>query len=406
MTAHHGATSVDASDTPRPEGTMTRRGLLKGIGIGAGALLVVAGGGAIWRAVDQSVFDPWSGPAYAPWSADIEGPAPESLVAAAILAANAHNTQPWLFRVLADRIDVLADRSRSMGSMDPVGRELALTQGCATENLVIAARAHGVVPDGVLVPDGNAADRVATIGLAAGVRDASSLFGAIRARHTDRSAYDTTRVLDPVVLGSLAGLADDTAAGIAWLTDPAATARFGGLTVDATAAIIADAEQAADDYRWYRQDRHDIVRERDGITMDAGGLDEVARVLVRLLPGSQAQMQDGWLTATRDRQVATAAAYGLVHVEDADDVRQLLLAGRLFQRAHLAATVAGLAVQPLNQVLERADRERTCGCGTAATDGLASLTPAGRAAVMAFRMGHPTRQPGLSPRRPLSAVIA
>jgi hypothetical protein len=115
-------------------------------------------------------------------------------------------------------------------------------------------------------------------------------------------------------------------------------------------------------------------------------------------------MQDGWLTATRDRQVATAAAYGLVHVDDADDPRQLLQAGRLFQRLHLGATDAGLGLQPLSQVLERADRERTCDCGTAAIDGLAELTPAGRATVMAFRIGYPTRQPGLSPRRPVADV--
>jgi hypothetical protein len=386
------------------EATMSRRRLLKGIGIGAGTVLVVAAGGVVWRAVDQAVFDPWSGPAYEPWSADLDGPAPESLVAAAILAANAHNTQPWVFHVGPERIDVLADMSRTMGTMDPLGRELHLTLGCAIENLVLAARAHGLVPEVALMPDGDGADRVASIRVSAGAPEVTPLYRAIPRRHTDRAAYATSRSLDAGVLASLAGLADEPSADVAWLTDDASKGRFGQLTIDATAAIIGDAEQAADDYRWYRQDRHQIVRERDGITMDAGGLDDLARVFIRLLPGSQAQMHDGWLTATRDRQVATAAAYGLVHVQDAENPRQLLHAGRLFQRLHLGATDAGLGLQPLNQVLERADREGTCDCGTAATDGLAELTPAGRTTVMAFRVGYPTRGPGLSPRRPVAAV--
>jgi hypothetical protein len=405
MTGQEVRAGSDVTDAGRATATMSRRRLLKGIGIGAGAVLVVAAGGVVWRTVDQAILDPWSGPAYEPWSADLDGPAPESLVAAAILAANAHNTQPWLFHMAPDRIDVLADRSRAMGSMDPVLRELHLSLGCAIENLALAARAHGLMPDVALMPDGDGHDRVASIGLVAGTPDVTPLYRAIPRRHTDRAAYDTTRSLEPAVLATLAGLADDPDWGIAWLTDEADRARFGQLTIDATAAIIADPEQAADDYRWYRQDRHEIVRERDGITMDAGGLDELPRMFIRFMPGSQAQMQDGWLTATRDRQVATAGAYGLVHVDDADDPRQLLGAGRLFQRAHLAATDAGLAIQPLNQVLERADRERSCSCGIAATDGLAELTPAGRTTVMAFRIGHPTRQPGLSPRRPVTDVL-
>jgi hypothetical protein len=404
MTEQDEGTNMDVAAIGREGSKVTRRQLLRGVGIGAGAVLVAAAGGIAWRVVDQSVLDPWSGPAYEPWSADLDGSAPESLVAAAILAANAHNTQPWLFRVTTDAIDVHADHSRSMGTMDPLGRERTLSLGCALENLVLAARAHGLAPDVLLMPDGAAADRVAVVSLRPGVTDRSALFRAIPTRHTDRSAYDTRRALDPAVLAAVAGRADDPVAAIAWVTEPPDMARFGRMTVDATAAILADSEQSADDYRWYRQDRHEIDRQRDGITMDAGGLDEPARLLVRLLPGSQAQMQQGWLDATRDRHVATAGSYGLVHVDDPLDPVQLLQAGRLFQRTHLGATVAGLAVQPLNQVLERADRERTCDCGTSAIDGLTDLTPGGRTTVMAFRIGHPTRRPGLSPRRPVADV--
>ena len=171
-------------------------------------------------------------------------------------------------------------------------------------------------------------------------------------------------------------------------------------------AIIADVEQGRDNFAWYRQDRVDIERRRDGITMDAGGLGDVQRLLVRMLPpSSQATMQQGWLDATRDRQVSTAGAFGLVTVQDATDQRQRLLAGRLLQRAHLAATGKGLALQPLNQVFERADREASAGTAPLFSRAVNGLSPRGSQAVTAFRIGYPESAAALSPRRAAEAVI-
>ena len=67
------------------------------------------------------------GDAYAPWGLwndpSLRG-APLALVAAAVLAANPHDTQPWLFRISDDAIEVLADLSRNLGAMDAFVREM------------------------------------------------------------------------------------------------------------------------------------------------------------------------------------------------------------------------------------------------------------------------------------------
>ena len=60
---------------------------------------------------------------------------PLALVAAAILAANPHDTQPWLFRIADETIEVLADASRHLGAMDPYLREMHIGLGAAIENL-------------------------------------------------------------------------------------------------------------------------------------------------------------------------------------------------------------------------------------------------------------------------------
>jgi hypothetical protein len=385
---------------------MSRRSFLRRFGIGAGAVAVVAGAGLSWRAIDQAVFSPGTGTAYDPWRADLDGPAPMSLVAAAILAASAHNTQPWAFAVRPDRIDLYADRSRTMGTMDPLGRELQLSLGCALENLVLAASAHGLAARVAPLPDESRPDLVAVVELEPSTRTAPALYRAIPERHTNRAAYEEDRGVAKTSLDAMSGLADEPDVALAWLTRPDDRVRFGMAIIDATAALIADAEQARDDFAWYRQDWREIQDRRDGVTMDAAGLGEPTRTLVRLLPASsQADMQQGWLEATRDRHVATAAAYGLVLVRRRRDPRQLLRAGRLYQRAHLHATADGLAMQPLNQLLERADREAVTTIGTTFTSVVADLAPSGWEMVTAFRIGHPTSSGALSPRRAVEDVV-
>ncbi|HZA71337.1 MAG TPA: hypothetical protein VE476_00330 [Propionibacteriaceae bacterium] len=376
------------------------------MGIGAGAITVVAGGGLAWRVVDQGVLTPGSGPAYQAWSAKLTGDGPLSLVRAAILAANAHDTQPWAFRIAADRIDLFADRTRTLGSVDPLGRELEISLGCALENLLLAAPANGYEASLTLLPDAGDPDHVARVELSAAATARSPLFEAIPRRHTDRSAYDRSKPVKRSMLDGLAGLTDDPAVSLLWLDAEPAKARFAELTVQATEALIADPDQSRDDFAWYRQDWSEIQRRKDGITLDTAALAEPTRLLVRLLPPSdRSTLQRGWVDATRDRHVATAAAFGLIAVGDGGDPVQRIAAGRLFQRVHLTATLNGLAIQPLNQIFERLDREASAGLGSTFAPAMAELVPAGDQIVTAFRIGHPTTTPHLSPRRPAEEVL-
>ncbi|MEA2549906.1 MAG: hypothetical protein QOE42_2504 [Chloroflexota bacterium] len=397
--------AADRTTAPPARG-LSRRLFLKRFAVGSGAVVVVASGGLTWRALDQGVLAPGTGPAYEPWHLDLSSREPMSLVGAAILAANAHDSQPWAFRVAPDRIDLFAATERSIGAMDPLGREMSLSLGCALENLVLAAKAHGYRVDLRLMPTPEDPTHVASVALANGPTEPSELYSAIPLRHTNRAAYRSDRSVAPALLDEIGALADAPEASLAWLSTDDQKALFSRLTIDATAAIIADAEQARDDFAWYRQNRADIERRRDGITMDAGGLGDVQRILVRMLPpSSQATMQQGWLDATRDRQVSTAAAFGLVTVKDTTDQGQRMLAGRLLQRIHLYATAKGLALQPLNQIFERADREASAGLGPVFKAAVDGLSPDGWHGVTAFRIGYSESAAGLSPRRAAEDVI-
>ena len=398
--------------THEPNGrTSTRRSFLKVAGIGVGSVVIAGAAGLTWRAVDGGVFASGTGEAFAAWAqAGPEAHDALGLVRAAVLAANAHNAQPWQFRVADNRIDVFADPTRNLGTMDPLLREMDVSLGCAIENIVVAAPANGMTATVVLLPDPADPAHVARIDLETAEASVSPLFAAIASRHTDRNAYDATRPVSAAELAKLSGLVgagptEAADAELVWFSVPAEKEAFGALTVRATEAIIADPQQVADDAAWYRTDWHEIQARKDGITIDPSGQSEFIRALSKVIPVSTAQNNAGWLAGTRDSQIPTAAAFGALVVRDPLDTGQRLAVGRAWQRLHLSMTVDGLRAQPLCQVPERIDRERSTGLTPDFGQALAELLPAGRHAIMTFRIGYPTGAALPSPRRPAREVV-
>jgi hypothetical protein len=92
-------------------------------------------------------------------------------------------------------------------------------------------------------------------------------------------------------------------------------------------------------------------------------------------------------------------------VRDPLDPIQRLSVGRIWQRIHLSATANGLAMQPLCQIPERIDRERSAGLPGDFTTAMSMMLPAGWHPIMTFRIGHPTGDALPSPRRPATDVV-
>jgi nitroreductase len=406
MTAAELQQPTESQHVPPPiSPPLNRRSALRLLGLGAGTVAVAAAGGTTWLATTSGVFSTGTGPAYAAWSEVTPAGHPLSLVRAAILAANAHNTQPWLFTVTDDRIELFADMSRTIGTMDPLLREMHISLGCALENLVLAGPPNGMTATVDLMPDAADARHIATIALAPARTSRSALFEAIPDRHTNRNAYDTSRPVAPEQRESLNRLVDAPNAQLVWFTTDAQKRAFSDLTIVATQAIIADPQQAADDYRWHRSDWREIQRHKDGITIDPSGQSELIRAVSKLVPTTQQQNNNGWLSGTRDSQLPTAAAFGALVVPDPRDPVQRLLVGRIWQRIHLNAIASGLALQPLCQIPERIDRESSAGLAPAVSNAMAAMLPAGVHAIMTFRIGYPSTDALLSPRRPVTDVV-
>lgn len=399
------------SDGPvDPPAGMTRRTLLHRAGLVAGTALVVGAGGLGYRAYDQGVLEAGEGGAYDAWRDWERGAGPLALVSAAILAANPHNTQAWVFRAAPARLDLFADRARSTGTLDPFDREMHVGLGAALENVMQAAPAHGYRATLTLRPAPSDQVHIARIDLSPGPRRRSALYAAIPHRHTDRSPYET-KAVPPAVLARMAALAAGAAdARVYWFTSEADRARIGELMVAAAQAITDDEAQSRDNFRLFRSSWDDIQRHKDGLTLDTQGLPELTTAIAKLLPAQTRSSGDAfWVDRTRDTQTKTAAAYGVVAVRDVTDPARRLTGGRLLERIHLWAAANGISLQHMNQITERADRERQLGLPPRFARASRLLAPdAGWQPLVAFRVGYATSDAGQrkSPRRPAAEVTA
>jgi nitroreductase len=387
---------------------MSRGRFLRRIGLGVGTIAVAGAGALGYRAYDQGVLEVGEGPAYEPWSSWRDGGGLLPLVGAATLAPSPHNAQAWLFRVGRNQIDLYADRARTTGSVDPFRREMYVGLGAALENLVITAQTRGFAPSAALMPAGPDSTHAARVALSRSVPRRSPLYAQIPRRHTNRYSYMEGKEVPREALGAMAALAgsDMPDARLFWFTSASIRGRIGELLVAATEAIVADPDQGASDYEWFRQDWDELQRQRDGITVDAAGLSDLIAALAKLLPPqSRGATGESWIDATRERHTKTASAYGIVAVRDAGDNRQRLEGGRLLERVHLWTAGHDLALHHMNQLTERADREQQLGLTPRFGDALRELLPSGWQALASFRIGYPTQMPKKSPRRPVEAVI-
>ena len=329
--------------TPLPTGagparTHSRRSVLRGLGIG-GATAVVAGTALLsYRVFDFRGARPRKRDGQRRHGGAGGTPRPARRVAAAVLAAKPHNTQPWTSAWVTDAIDVFADPRAQPARSTRTAVNSTSGWVARWRTWCWAAAAEGLRPGG-----DTAARRART---ASGWRTLRCPpLGRPRALCTRRSASgtptgDPTR---PVAVSAeiLAGLGATnlTEPGLAvqWITDPGRTGALGGLLVDAADGAHRRRAAVPDGFAWFRSSNDDIQRYRDGLVLDGQGLSPLALGVAKLLPAVVADRGRPVLAGRRPgtaRAAHTATTPGRPR-------RTQLDAGRLLQRIHLGRDQPG-----------------------------------------------------------------
>ena len=312
------------------------------------------------------------------------------LVRCATLAPSSHNTQCWKFAFEASggSIAILPDPARRCPAVDPDDHHLFVSLGCATENLVQAALAHGLKGDVQFDTVGNSM----RIALAPTPAQATPLFKAIPLRQCTRGDYDGKPLSgEELALLQRAGSSDTVR--LLLLTERAAMEQTLDYVIQGNTAQLADPAFVKELKAWIRFNGTDAVRTRDGLYSVSSGSPNI--------PTWIGDLAFRWILSPKAdndkyaRQVRSSAGIA-VFVGLAADKAHWVEVGRCYERFALQATALGIRNALLNQPIE-----------------VAALRPAFAAALgltgqrpdLVVRFG---RGPALprSLRRPVEAVLA
>jgi hypothetical protein len=317
---------------------VTRRTIIQGLAVSAVAAPTLS---ACGNAPDyQSLADTIRDPGAQPFAPDFL-----ELVRFATLAANSHNTQPWLFSGDTNSVTIAPDMSRATPAADPDHHHVFASLGCAAENLSLAAGAAGRASEIVFQPDNGGIVQIAMAGESAGDTE---LFSAITERQCTRSDYDGKAI----GAGDLAKLEDAARVdgmNLILITDRPAIENLLEIFVAANTAQIEDPAFRDELRSWIRFSEASAVATRDGLFSACSGNPTLPSWLGKIAFGLafKAQAENEKLV----RQIRSSAGLA-VFSADSDDPDHWMRAGRSYQRFALAATVHGIRHAFVNQPLE------------------------------------------------------
>ncbi len=352
--------------------------------IGAGgALFALAGGAAGWRTAVGSMAE------YGSYTARLRRgltPDLQDVVRYATLAANGHNTQPWLFHVEDRAIEIRPDIRRRTPVVDPDDHHLFVSLGCAAANLALAAAATGRLGELSFAVNGGV-----RYDYLPGEPRMDPLAAAIPRRQSTRAEYDG-RAVAAADLAELERAAAIPGVGLALITDRPRMDRVRDLVLAGNRDQMGDPAFVSELTQWLRFNPRSAAASGDGLFSAASGNPTLPTRLGRF---AFHRLFDA---ATENRKYARqidSSSGVAIFFADRPDPDHWIKVGQACQRFALAATRSGLKVAFVNQPVEvarlRAD--------------LAAIAGETRRPDLVMRFGYGPTLP-YSPRRPVVSVMA
>lgn len=264
----------------------------------------------------------------------------------ATLAPSVHNTQPWRFELSPNRLDLYSDPTRQLRELDPTGRQLLLSCGCALFNARVALATSGLDVTVDRSPEDAPANLVAriTTGSPRVEHDPiASLDSAIEQRQTNRRRFNDDAI-PAELLATLRAAAESEGA------------RIHVVESDDERLMVSLLSQRADDLQNVNPAYRAEIRA--WTTNDAKRLDGVPAMAVPHVDGNahdDIPIRDfdsqglGWLPA----ETHSSSGQCLLLLGTTLDSRDSWLhAGEALERVLLEITRHGFAASPLTQIVE------------------------------------------------------
>ncbi len=323
-----------------------------------------------------------------------------------VTAPSAHNTQPWRIEIVSGtEARLFFDPTRMLPETDPPGRQVHISHGTLIEMTAIAATSLGYHAEIDVLPDGETSipefgtRPIATIRLVSepGL-ETDPLFSHILERRTSRLAH----LEPPLTQQERAHIehdADIPGVKVGWIPEDQ-RARVLDIANQAMTIEVEDYDLYDETRIWFRFSDRAIVEKHNGFHADTSGLNGLSLGRRFLNDGNWHKFYNRAPCLRRFRQAVNATTDLLTLTTGTNTMRDWITTGRAYVRAQLSAGSLGLRFQPISQVLQefaQMDQLRT------EMEQHVGVAPPAKLQML-VRVGR-TKQPALSPRRDLRAII-
>ena len=315
----------------------------------------------------------------------------EALIAFAIMAPSSHNSQPWIFRLTDDALELREDRRRRLPVVDPDDRELIISCGAALGCIEAALHNFGYEGEIELLPDERPPELLARIRLGASCEATDldhAMFGAIHTRRTHRLPF-LPRVFEPELMADLESIAETHGVWFRILQAEAKRVTLAELIMRGDREQMADPEFRRELAAWLHPNR---TSSRDGMPGWAHGFGAVESVA---LPFVVRTFDTGNGRAAHDRELALGSPVLAILGAPTETPRDWLQTGMALTHLLLRAATEGVAASYLNQPIEV----------PALRLQVAALLGDSGYPQLILRMGYPVGENRHTPRRGLAEVL-
>ena len=261
----------------------------------------------------------------------------------AVLAPSGHNTQPWLFKVRANEVELYADRTRGLPVVDPEDRALIISCGAARFYLRVALRHFGQADEVESFPDSDDIDLLARVCLGP-EREAAEedevLFGTIKKRHSNRGPFEDRQVPGGL-LSALQEAAWEEGTWLHLIEDEDAKHAIAELIAEGDRIQLADKRFRRELASWIHPNR---TKSRDGIPGNAFGFGDLLSLA--------GPFDTGKGQAAKDRELAEGSPVLATLSTEVDAPYEWLKTGQALARILLRARAEGVWASFLNQPIE------------------------------------------------------
>ena len=269
----------------------------------------------------------------------------EDLVRMASLAANSHNTQPWKFRLDDERVTILPDFARRTDIVDPDDHHLYIGLGCATENLIIAAKASGRSAEPSIE---TGSETTIGISLKNGPVEDTPLYESIPFRQSTRSEYDG-QPISASDISLLEAAAQEDGVSVLIFTESSDREAILEFVVEGNNAQMDDPAFVAELLDWIRFTPDQALATHDGLFIATSGNPVVPAWLAERMFDTFFQTDSE--NDKYSNQIRSSAGIA-VFLVDKEDPEHWIKVGRSFQRFALQTTALVIRNAHVNQPIE------------------------------------------------------